>query len=262
VFAQDADEDGFSRRRWRRGRGTGWVLDPVELDWTSQEWALDVERVAALRDLPHQVGVLFGIVANEREARRLFDAVAFLDANVFHTPTFFLDPAVTRRIEANGSLDRIGAAQRRILRGLLDDDRMKRMVELEALAPRTSATRDVYTLPEMLADLRGGIWTELGDRSVAIDAFRRNVQRMYLDELDARINPRPTPSNVVIFGPRGEVRPVTGAGTSDIRAAMRAELVTLRTSIDGAIPRAADAETRAHLLDARARIERILDPNK
>jgi hypothetical protein len=186
-------------------------------------------------------------------------AVAFLGANVFHTPTFFLDPAVTRRIEANGSLDRIGAAQRRILRGLLDDDRMKRMVELEALAPRTGAA-DVYTLPEMLADLRAGIWTELGDRRPSIDAFRRNVQRMYLDEFDARINPRPMPANVVIFGANGQVRPVVS--TSDIRADMRAELVTLRSSIDAAIPRAADGETRAHLSDARARIERILDPNK
>ena len=80
VFVQDADEDGFSRRRWRRGRGTGWVPDAVELDWTTQEWALDVGRVAALRELPHDVGVLFGIVGNEREARHLFDAVAFLDA--------------------------------------------------------------------------------------------------------------------------------------------------------------------------------------
>ena len=79
VFAQDADEDGFSRRRWRRGRGAGWVPDAVELDWTTQEWALDVERVAALRDLPYEVGVLFGIVGNEREARHLFDAVVFLD---------------------------------------------------------------------------------------------------------------------------------------------------------------------------------------
>jgi shikimate kinase len=79
VFAQDAD-DGFSRRRWRRGRGVGWVPDAVELDWTTQEWALDIERVARLRDLPDQVGVLFGIVGNEREARQLFDAVAFLDA--------------------------------------------------------------------------------------------------------------------------------------------------------------------------------------
>ena len=80
VFAQDADEDGFAGRRWRRGRGTGRVPDDVALDWTTQEWALDVARVAALRDLPHEVGVLFGVVGNEREARHLFDAVAFLDA--------------------------------------------------------------------------------------------------------------------------------------------------------------------------------------
>lgn len=80
VFVQDADEDDLSRRRWRRGRGAGWVPDAVELDWTTQEWALDVKRVAALRELPHDVGVLFGIVGNEREARHLFDAVAFLDA--------------------------------------------------------------------------------------------------------------------------------------------------------------------------------------
>jgi dephospho-CoA kinase len=81
VFAQDADEDGFARRRWRRGRGTGWVRDDVELDWTVHEWALDVERVAALRDLPQEVGVLFGVVGNERESRHLFAAVAFLDAS-------------------------------------------------------------------------------------------------------------------------------------------------------------------------------------
>jgi len=37
VFVQDADEDDLSRRRWRRGRGSGWVPDAVELDWTTQE---------------------------------------------------------------------------------------------------------------------------------------------------------------------------------------------------------------------------------
>jgi len=80
VFVQDADEDGFARRRWRRRRGQGWVPDAVELDWTTQEWALDVDRTAELRGLPQDVGVLFGIVGNEREARHLFDAVVFLEA--------------------------------------------------------------------------------------------------------------------------------------------------------------------------------------
>ncbi len=48
--------------------------------WTTQEWALDANRVAALRELPPEVGVLFGVVGNDREVRHLFDAVAFLDA--------------------------------------------------------------------------------------------------------------------------------------------------------------------------------------
>lgn len=190
-------------------------------------------------------------------------AVAFLSSNVFTTPTFFLDPAVTRRIEANGSLDRIGAAQRRVLRGLLETDRMERMVELEALAPRAGEpAADVYTLPEMLRDVRSGVWGELADRRVATDAFRRNLQRMYLDAFDAQINRKgPEPGTVIIMS-SGNARPADMGTVSDIRAAMRAELAALRTSIDSAIPHAADGETRAHLEESRTRIDRILDPNR
>ncbi len=78
VFVQDADEDGLARRRRRRGRG--WVADAEPLDWGTQEWALDVGLVRGLLELPHPVGVLFGTVANEREARPFLDAIAFLDA--------------------------------------------------------------------------------------------------------------------------------------------------------------------------------------
>jgi hypothetical protein len=49
---------------------------------------------------------------------------------------------------------------------------------------------------------------------------------------------------------------------ADARAAMRAELVTLRADIAAAIPRAADAATRAHLEDAKVAIDRTLDPNR
>ena len=189
---------------------------------------------------------------------RQLEAIQFLNAHVFHTPTFFLDNAVTSRIEANGSLSRINDAQTRILHTLLEDSRMQRMIEI------SSRGGDVYTLPEMLSDIRHGIWTELGDRSVAIDVYRRNLQRSYLDQLDAKINGSHGDGFTIVLTPNSRnQRPAsTPASMADARAAMRAELVSLRTDIVAAIPRAADAATRAHLGDAKVQIDRTLDPNR
>jgi len=186
------------------------------------------------------------------------EAMRFLNENLFRTPAFLLDPSVTRRIEANGSLDRINDAQTHILHTLLSDDVAGRMVEQAALA-RGAPT---YTFPEMLADLQHGIWSELGDSRVTIDAFRRALQRSYLDQLDAKLNPRSGgSSSVIIIGSRMSSSSPAG-GVADARAAMRAELVALRAQLDAAVPKAADATTRAHLLDARVQVERILDPNR
>jgi len=189
---------------------------------------------------------------------RQLEAIQFLNAHVFHTPTFFLDNAVTSRIEANGSLSRINDAQTRILHTLLEDSRMQRMIEI------SSRGGDVYTLPEMLSDIRHGIWTELGDRSVAIDVYRRNLQRSYLDQLDAKINGSHGDGFTIVLTPNSRnQRPAsTPASMADARAAMRAELVALRADIVAALPRAADAATRAHLEDAKVQIDRTLDPNR
>ena len=177
---------------------------------------------------------------------------------MFHTPTFFLDDAVTSRFEANGSLSRINDAQGRILRTLLDDWRVQRLIEI------SSRGGDVYTLPDMLADVRHGIWTELSDRKVSIDVYRRNLQRTYLDQFDAKINGAHKDGFTIILTPSGTPRrpAATPASMSDARSAMRAELVTLRADIVAAQPRSADAATRAHLADALVTIDRILDPNK
>jgi hypothetical protein len=48
--------------------------------------------------------------------------------------------------------------------------------------------------------------------------------------------------------------------TSDVQAIFRLELKELDAAAAGAIPKAADRETRAHLEDVRVRIARILDP--
>jgi hypothetical protein len=205
-----------------------------------------------------QPGPVFTPVPRERQAA----AMRFLNEHAFRTPTFLLDNAVTSRIEPSGSLARINDAQARILRALLDNYRVQRMIETSA------RSGDSYALSSMLADLRHGIWSELGERSVSMDVYRRNLQRAYLDQMDAKINgsrsdaftivmtPSPTP------GPRRSRPADSPAAMADARAAMRAELVALRRDIVAALPRTAGAETRAHLQDSRVMIDRILDPNR
>jgi hypothetical protein len=189
-------------------------------------------------------------------------AIQFLDAQAFHTPTFFLNDAVTSRIEANGSLSRVNDAQSRILRALFDNWRLQRMIETSA---RGGAT---YTLPELLTDVRKGIWTELGERNVVIDVYRRNLERAYLDQVDAKINGARSDAFTIVLSPSPSPAPRrrrisdNPSSMTDARAAMRADLVTLRADVVAAIPRTTDAATRAHLADSKVAIDRILDPNK
>ncbi|MDQ6737897.1 MAG: zinc-dependent metalloprotease [Gemmatimonadota bacterium] len=229
------------------------------------QWADEMTHVAnivggEIADTKYgaQPGSVFTPVSRERQV----EAIRFLTENVFHTPSFFLDRSVTSRIEPSGSLSRINDAQGRILHALLDDYKLQRMIEISSHGGVS------YTVPEMLADVRRGIWAELGDRSVVIDVYRRNLQRAYLDQMDQKINgsrgegftivmtPNPAP------GPRRRLPLNSPAAMADARSSMRAEIVALRAEVIAAMPRAADAATRAHLADAKVMMDRILDPNR
>jgi hypothetical protein len=186
--------------------------------------------------------------------------VQFLNEHAFTTPTYFLDTRILRRIEPEGTLKRIGGAQSRLLTGLLDSDRLGRLSEYEALAT-TGRGRDVYPVPELLADVRRGIWSELSGSNVAIDPFRRYLQRAYLAQADSKINP--APAMIITSSRSGPSRSrVGGSSNSDLRALMRGELVDLDVTLRSAADRAVNRETRLHILDARAEIKRILDPGK
>lgn len=202
--------------------------------------ATDVGGTYAQEKHGDQAGVRFTPLPPARQQA----AVRFLIANAFETPTFFLLPEVLRRIETEGALRRISQAQNAILTGLFNDRRMERMIEYAALAP---SPRESYPLAQMLAEVRGGIWRELGAGRVVVDPFRRELQRAHLALLRVKAEP-----------PTGGA-PVARA-TSDVRSLMRAELRALDTTIRTALDRAADRETRAHLEDVRDEIDRILRP--
>ena len=184
-------------------------------------------------------------------AARQRAAMKFLQQNAFATPTWLLDPSVLRKIEPSGSIDRIGNSQASVLSALVSNGRMARMVELDALP----ATGERYTLPTMLMELRRGLWSEIY-AGKPIDAYRRRLQRVYLEAMAAKINPAAPNPALAAFGLAG---PSTRT-QADYRGLLRAEMLDLSRELASASGRTSDRATRAHLEDARDQIRKMLDP--
>jgi len=163
--------------------------------------------------------------------------VKFLNENAFQVPSWATNPDILRRLEPVGVLDRIRTSQQRVLNSLLSSARVSRLVEQETLDGATA-----YSPMDFLADVRKGIWNEAyGTAAVKIDAYRRNLQRAYVETLSERVNG-------------------CQAAVDDVRAFFRGERKTLDADLRAAATRATDRETRLHLDDVRTQIARALDP--
>ncbi|MCA1629621.1 MAG: zinc-dependent metalloprotease [Acidobacteria bacterium] len=203
------------------------------------QWATEMNHVATIvggydSQQKHggQDGVRFVAVPRARQAA----AVAFLNDNAFQTPAWAIKPEILRRIEPTGALERIRAAQMRVLNSLLSNTRVARLVEQEALEGASA-----YHPADFFADVRRGVWREIDAPRVRIDAYRRNLQRGYINLMAEKLNGR---------------QPVT----DDARAFIRGELRALTAAITASLPRATDRATQLHLQDARDQIAKALDP--
>ena len=192
-----------------------------------------------------QAGVVYEPVGRAEQER----ALAFLDANVFETPTWMLDPAILRRIQPTGAVDGLRRAQVGVLDDLLDPTRLGRLVEAEAV-PGPAAP---YPLAAFMDDLREDVWAELGDRRPAVDVYRRNLQRGHVERLVALLteDERALPARVRNLG--------VDVSQSDVRAAARGALRRVRDDARAGAGRAADASTRDHLRDVVARVDAAFD---
>ena len=228
-------------------------------DRTVQQWATEANHVATVvggEAVQYKSGSQPGAVYTPLSRSRQQDAMRFLNENVFQTPTFLIQPDIARRIEAGGMITRITNAQARVLSSVLNDGRLNRLLENEALAANKS---DSYTLGSMLDDLRRGVWTELSQSRVSIDPYKRTLQNEYLSQFDRKLNPPPPSATPAPQFP-GFTPPAPLLG--DTRDELRGELVSLRDDIRRAIPRAADRATQLHLEGANHEIGEILEPKK
>ncbi len=185
-------------------------------------------------------------------------AVKFLNDSVFTTPKYLINTEIQARVDPTGMVDRIGNAQQRVLNSLLNDQRMDRLLELQA----TAAPADAYPLPDFLDSVRKGIWSELSQAHPTIDIYRRTLQNNYLTLIDRKLNP---PAEAAAGAGRGggggfgrTIKPLSDEAKADLRG----ELGELQTAIRQAIPKTSDRETRWHLQAADHTITDILNPKK
>ncbi len=176
------------------------------------------------------------------------DAMRFLSEQALATPTWMIDEDILTRIEPAGIVDRIRQRQTGVVTNILDPARMQRLIESGA---RGGA--DVYTLGEMMGDLRSAVWSELASGS-NIDAYRRNLQRGYLERMDWLMTNDPDPPTGGFGG--GNTR--VDVSQSDIRPFVRGELEATKSDIEAALSRSLDQATTYHLRDAVVRIDDIL----
>ena len=177
------------------------------------------------------------------------EAMQFIQDNLFTTQDWLIDKTIFDRIEFSGSVERVRAIQVRSLNNIMSLGKMQRLTEAHTY------NSDTYSLPNMMSDLRKGIWSELRTGN-KIDTYRRNLQRAHIDRLSQMMTIGNQSGRS--FSPYVKMTTVT-TSQSDIRAVVRAELKLLRTSLRSS--RGADTLSRMHIADALERIDAILNPN-
>ena len=194
-----------------------------------------------------QAGAVYTYVDKEHQK----NALKFINAQLFQTPEWLIDPAIFERIEYSGSIERIRRLQERTLKTILSLGKMARMIENETLNGS-----EAYTLRSMTRDLRTGIWSELYSGR-KIDTYRRNLQRAHIDRLAYLMS---VENQSKRRGSDYVKSTAVNTSQSDIRAIVRAELKTLRNLINSSISKTSNGMNKIHLRDAVERINLILDP--
>jgi len=224
---------------------------------TVGQWATEATHVATMvggGTVQYKGGSQSGPVYVALPKARQQEAVRFINENVFHAPSYLIKPEIAARVEAGGMIDRVVGAQMRVMNVMLDDGRLNRLLEGEAVATNKA---NVYTLSGMLDDMRRGVWSEIY-AGQPIDAFRRELQMDYLTAIDRKLHP--PEESAAIQAARRQFGVPRVVASDDAKSELRGTLVTLRRDLISAQGRSGDRATQLHIAGAIKRIDDILDP--
>ncbi len=199
-----------------------------------------------------QSGAVYRVVPKARQQA----ALAFLSANVVATPAWLSPSGIVQRI---GPSNVVSTRQAGVLTSLLTPARLGRLAESE----RYDAV-NAYPLAEYMADLKRAVFN-----GSAPDAGRRQLQRVYVQRLEALITPPTAPAG----GPPGGGGGGGGAAArftpfvtapvlaqSDLPALARLQLRDIQREARAAALASVGATTRAHWSDIADRVSAMLEP--
>lgn len=184
------------------------------------------------------------------------DAVSFLNKQLFETPTWLLDKNILNKISNPVGPEFLERVQTGTLSSLLDGQRLFRLVESSM---RFGA--GTYSLDEMMTDVRKGIWSELATKK-AIDPYRRNLQKVYVEKMISLINPAAINPAAAAMAAAFGIAPPVNISNTDVTSVARGELKSLQSEINAAIPGMSDKMSKYHLQDMSDRIKEAFTPGK
>ncbi len=195
-----------------------------------------------------QEGPVYEFVPKETQKR----AMDFLGRHAFTSPTWVVNDEILDRINQADFVDSFRSRQVAVLENVLDPQRIARLIEYDQRAENT------YTPFEFMDDLRGTVWSELRN-NVAIDVYRRNLQRAYLEQMESLMTEE-LPDIPAAFRQFFGFTSVN-VSQSDIRPIVREQLETLMQDARSTRSRVNDRATKVHLADVESRIDNILNPD-
>jgi hypothetical protein len=179
------------------------------------------------------------------------EALKFLQDQLFTTPKWLLEKQFFTLTGVNG-MTVIATVQQSVLNRLISTSTLDKLLQFEAFDAQKA-----YTANEMLNDLKKGIWSELATGS-SIDIYRRNLQKIYVEELIDFIKP-PTPAPGAGF--QGAQQP-SFSKTNDGLSIVKGHMRSLAAQINATAARVQDGSTKLHLQDLYSRLNDALKPDK
>lgn len=193
-----------------------------------------------------QEGNVFEVVPRSMQK----EAVAFLNKQLFETPSWMIDGKILDNISSPNA-DQLGNIQDNTLGSLLSVSRMTR------LSISANRFKGSYTIDEFVNDLKNGIWSELTSKK-KIDGYRRSLQKSYVERMVILLNGSNNSISISFGSGSSMIGP--DPKKSDIVSVVKAHLNALKTEINAATILIPDNMSRYHLLDMSDRIKKALDP--